>query len=152
MHSENTILIRGDARRIFDVAADIQEWPRFLRHYRYVILEDRSSDYKIARMGASRSGIPVWWRARQDLLPAERRIHFSHIGGISKGMEVEWEMVPEGDDVRVTIRHDLAYAFPVLGSMLAGIIGSFFVKNIAGLTLRRIKQKVEAEARTLAAS
>jgi ribosome-associated toxin RatA of RatAB toxin-antitoxin module len=148
MHTENTVLIRGSRDRIFELAANIQDWPRLLPHYRYVILEERSERHRVARMGASRDGFPVKWRARQELFPEEYRIVFQHIGGITKGMGVEWRLEPEGDAVRVTISHDLSYPIPVLGPLFAEyIIGRMFVHNIAGKTLRCIQEKVEAEAR-----
>src|ERR1051326_1289197 len=103
MRMENQILIRGDADRIFALAADIGDWPRILPHYRYVRIEEQSSRHKIARMGASRDGIPVTWRARQELLPDQRRIRFQHIGGVTRGMEVEWKLDVAKDGVLATI-------------------------------------------------
>lgn len=152
MHTENTVLIRGRRDRIFELAANIQDWPRLLPHYRYVIVEECSERRKVARMGASRDGFPVKWRARQELFPEEYRIVFRHIGGITRGMEVEWRLEPEGDAVRVTISHELIYPIPVLGPLFAEyIVGRMFVQNIAGKTLRCIQEKVEAEARAEAA-
>ena len=55
MYTENTVLMRGDPGRIFQLAADIQDWPKLLPHYRYVIIEEASDRHKIARMGASRA-------------------------------------------------------------------------------------------------
>ncbi len=144
MHTENTILIHGDRQRIYQLAADIQDWAKILPHYRYVVIEEQSERHKIARMGARRDWFPVKWRARQELLPEEYRILFQHIGGITKGMSVEWRLVPEGDAVRVTISHTLTYPVPLLGPLFAEwIVGRLFVHNIAGKTLRCIKAMVE---------
>jgi ribosome-associated toxin RatA of RatAB toxin-antitoxin module len=146
MHTSNTILMRGDADRIFALAAAIQDWPRILPHYRYVVVEESDETRKLARMGASRDGFPVRWRARQELRPQERRILFQHVGGITKGMDVEWRLEPEGDAVRVTISHALSYPVPVLGPLFAEyVVGRLFVSNIAGKTLHCIKQIVESE-------
>src|ERR1051326_7753851 len=98
-------------------------------------------------MSASRDGIPVRWRARQELIPEERRILFKHIGGVTKGMDVEWRLVPGRDGVEGTIRHELTYPVPLLGPLFARyIVGGFFVHNIAGKTLRCIKKIVESES------
>src|SRR5260370_1423385 len=86
------------------------------------------------------------WRCRQELVPDERRIVFEHIGGITKGMDVEWRIVQDSDAVRVTIEHELSYPIPLLGPLFAEyIVGRLFVHNIAGKTLRCIKQIVENE-------
>jgi len=147
MHVQNTLLMRGDPDRIFALAAEIGDWPRILPHYRYVVVEERAERHKIARMGATRDGFPVSWRARQDLDPERRVIRFRHVGGITRGMEVEWRILPSGEGVRVSILHDLSYPVPVLGPLFARwIVGELFVKNIAGKTLRCIREIVEAEA------
>src|SRR5579871_3572657 len=144
MRTENTILICGPVDRIYELAANIQDWPALLPHYRYVVVEERSDRHKIARMAATRDGFPVTWRCRQELRPDERRILFQHIGGITRGMDVEWRLAPEGDAVRVTIEHELDYPVPILGPLFATcVVGRLFVHNIAGKTLTCIKKKVE---------
>ena len=153
MQTENTILMYGPIDRIYALAANIQDWPALLPHYRYVVVEESSDRHKIARMGASRDGLPVRWRCRQELVPEAHRIVFQHIGGVTKGMDVEWRLVPEGEAVRVTIHHELHYPVPVLGPLFATfVVGRLFVHNIARKTLTCIKEKVEAEARAVGSS
>jgi ribosome-associated toxin RatA of RatAB toxin-antitoxin module len=153
MECENTIDIAGPIDRIFELAAKIEDWPRILPHYRYVHVEERDGPVTVARMGATRDGFPVTWRARQELRPDEHRILFRHTGGVTKGMEVEWRLEPRANGVRVTIWHSLSYPVPVLGPFFAErIVGRLFVTNIAGKTLRCIKQMVEDELRSAAAS
>ncbi|HZO90158.1 MAG TPA: SRPBCC family protein [Chthonomonadaceae bacterium] len=150
MHTSNSIDIRGDAERIYgriyQLAADIQDWPTLLPHYRYLRVLEQSPTHKIADFGASRDGFPVKWRAQQELFPDEGRITYQHTGGITKGMRVEWRLQKRGDHVHVAIDHELSYPVPVLGPLFAHyIVGSLFVRNIAGKTLRCIKSKVESE-------
>jgi hypothetical protein len=95
----------------------------------------------------------VKWRARQELFREGRRIRFHHIGGITKGMEVEWRIEPKADCVAVSIHHELRYPIPILGPFFAEyVVGRVFVQNIAGKTLRCIKQIAESEARESAES
>ena len=150
MHSVNEIEILGDAERlcprIFQLAADIQDWPTILPHYRYLRIVERSERCKTADFGASRDGFPVKWRARQELFPEADRITFLHVGGVTKGMWVEWRLEKRSKSVYVTIEHELSYPVPLLGPLFAKyIVGKLFVENIAGKTLRCIKAKVEAE-------
>ncbi|HZP80778.1 MAG TPA: SRPBCC family protein [Chthonomonadaceae bacterium] len=151
MRTTNTVEMRGDPERlygrIFQLAADIQDWPTLLPHYRYLHVLEQSPTHKIADFGASRDGFPVRWRARQELFPAEGRITYRHIGGITKGMWVEWRLEKRGDHVRVTIEHELNYPVPIFGPLFAQVIvGNLFVRNIAGKTLRCIQAKVESES------
>ena len=147
MHTTNEIEIRGEVSRIFQLAADIQDWPDILPHYRYMRILEQSPTHKVADFGATRDGFPVKWRARQELFPDEGRITFQHIGGITRGMWVEWRLEKRGDRVHVTIDHALTYRFPILGPLFAQyVVGNLFIRNIAGKTLRCIKAKVETES------
>lgn len=150
MHTVNEIEILGEAERIcpriFQLAADIQDWPTILPHYRYMRIVEQSETHKVADFGASRDGFPVKWRAKQALFPETNRITFDHIGGITRGMWVEWRLEKRSCGVYVTIEHRLSYPVPLLGPLFAqSIVGKLFVENIAGKTLRCIKAKVEAE-------
>jgi hypothetical protein len=91
-----------------------------------------------------RDGFPVRWTARQRLDPVHHRIYFTHVRGISRGMEVTWFLEADGPLVHVRIVHDLTWRWPPIGPLIAHyIIGELFVSNIASKTLRTIKQHVE---------
>lgn len=154
MHTKNEILIRAEAAEVYGLAAPVERWPDILPHYRWVrILEDEGEGRRVVEMAALRNFIPVRWRAEQLLFPEVPRIIFRHVGGVTKGMEVEWVFAPQGDGVvRVSILHDLERGlagWPLIGEVVAdGVVGPFFVSNIAGKTLGRIKELAEAEARS----
>ena len=150
MHTSNEIDIWGEPervrQRVFQLAADIQDWPAILPHYRYMRVLECTDRNKVADFGATRDGFPVKWRARQELFPDEWRITFHHIGGITKGMWVEWKLQMREGCVHVSIEHELNYPLPLLGPFFARyIVGRLFVQNIAGKTLRCMKARVEAE-------
>lgn len=153
MRTKNEIDIFGGAeqtaQRIFELAADLQAWPTLLPHYWRMNVLEQSERHKVADFGAWRDfgfRFPCKWRARQELFPAEGRITFQHIGGITKGMWVEWHIQKRDGHVRVTIDHELTYPIPVIGPLFADwIVGKVFIHNIAGKTLRCFKEKVEAE-------
>lgn len=132
--------------RIYQLAVEIQNWPQWLPHYRYLRIVEEDGSRRIADFGATREGFPCRWRAIQEMSPDEWRITYRHIGGITRGMWVEWRFESLDDRVRITIDHALDYSVPVLGSLFAHyIVGNFFVHNIAGKTLRSLKMLVEAE-------
>jgi ribosome-associated toxin RatA of RatAB toxin-antitoxin module len=149
MHTENEILIRAEAEKIYTLAAAVERWPQILPHYRWVRVLKDHGDRRLVEMAARRDRIPVRWRAEQRLFPDVPRITFRHVGGITKGMEVEWAFTPlDGGVVRVSILHDLPRlaGWPLVGEVAADmIVGPLFVSNIAGKTLRRIKELAETK-------
>jgi uncharacterized membrane protein len=153
LHTKNEILIRARVAEIYGLAAPVERWPELLPHYRWVrVLDDDGEGRRLVEMAALRNFIPVRWRAEQLLFPDAPRIVFRHVGGVTKGMEVEWVFAPQGDGVvRVSILHNLERGlagWPMVGGVVADrVVGPFFVSNIAGKTLGRIKELAEAEAR-----
>ena len=145
MHTETAVRIRGDANTAFDYASRVERWPDWLPHYRSVRIVDVRRSMRLVEMKARRGPIPVWWWARQVCSPEERRIRYTHVRGVTRGMEVEWtlRLEPSGDLV-ITVVHDLDLRWPLVGGLVARrIIGPLFVEPIVGRTLRRIKELVE---------
>ncbi|CAA9544407.1 MAG: hypothetical protein AVDCRST_MAG59-1140 [uncultured Thermomicrobiales bacterium] len=160
MHTENTVVIRGPLDRIVGLAADIEDWPRVLPHYRWVTLLSGGGDRKVVEMAARRGAWPVKWRAVQtiDRSGPVPEIRYHHIWGPTRGMEVGWVFEPSQEGVRVRIWHELDLQWPLVGPTPAGaliadkVIGPQFVGHIAGLTLRTIKEIVERETGTTGAT
>jgi ribosome-associated toxin RatA of RatAB toxin-antitoxin module len=144
MKSEVSLWMRAPASAIYPLAAEVERWPEWLPHYRWVRLLERSDDHKLVEMAASRDGIPVSWRALQTLFPEVPRIEFRHVRGVTKGMAVAWTFQPQEGGTLVRIEHRLDLGWPLIGPWIADhIIGRGFVENIAGKTLRRVKQLAE---------
>lgn len=150
MQTANRITIFGNpaelSTRVYQLAADIQNWPTILPHYRYMRILELSERSKLADFGARRGPIPVYWQARQELFPETRRITFEHVRGVTTGMQVEWRIEQREGGVLVTIHHALSYPVPVFGPLFAKyIVGGLFVRPIAGKTLKCFKQLLEAD-------
>ncbi len=144
METVNEIFIRAPAERVFALATDTERWPRILPHYRSVRRLAGNDRHKIVAMAAWRDLYPVRWTAEQRSFPEELRITFTHVRGISRGMQVEWRLTPTPDGTHVRIWHEFRSDLPLIGEFFARrIVGQLFVSNIAGKTLRRIKAIAE---------
>ena len=143
MHLESVIEVAASWERVFALAADIERWAERLPHYRWVRIIERNGRRTVAEMAARRGRIPVRWRTVQEVRPAERRILFTHTGGPTRGMAVEWFFEPHPGGVRVGIRHDLRWP-PPLSWIAEWIVGRFFIAHVAGKTLRWVKTLAEA--------
>lgn len=159
MKLTDSIFIKGDYGRIFELAANVEEWARILPHYRYVRVLRRDGNRKLVKMSAWRDFIPVTWSAVETVYPAAGdpregaepgRITFHHVGGMVKGMDVQWSFQVREKDVLVTISHDLQdppFPVKILGDRLIDmLVGRGFISNIAGKTLRRVKLVAEDAA------
>ena len=147
-------LVHARLPRIFALAADVERWPPLLPHYRYVrFLEHRVDGGGIVEMSAFRPfGLlrwPTWWRSTMRVYPLggteAPRVRFTHIGGVTRGMDVEWSFVEAGEDTVVRIVHVWdGPPLPALGEAMANlVIGPIFVHGIASRTLDGLARVAE---------
>ena len=129
---------------VFEIAANLELWPRILPHYRYIRYLERSPNRNVVVMAATRSGIPVSWTSEQIIDRQRIEVRFRHLKAFTKGMRVVWtfQEVPTG--VLVEIEHDLAFRVKILAPIADKIIGDFFIHHVANKTLRYMKSYVEA--------
>ncbi len=137
--------------RVLALAHDVRRWPELLPHYRRATVHGRRGDHVVAQMVAERSigplALPVTWRTEQWSEPddeSDLRLRFRHVGGVTRGMDVTWHIVPDGDGCRVTIEHDFRRPLPLLGEdFLPRVVDRFFTRSIATRTLRTFKALAE---------
>lgn len=154
MHSHmqvvNTQHVRVPVDRIFAIASAVEDWPRYLSHYRWVRYLKRFSEVNgIVGMSANRPfgsiDWPTWWQSYMWVNENPLTIRFRHIAGITTGMEVEWSFTstPSGTLVRILHCWD-GPAWPIVGGFAANrIIGPLFIHDIAARTLAGLSQVVE---------
>ncbi len=142
---------------IFDLAADVEQWPVHLSHYRYVRFEEKRTDGGgTVEMSANRAFGAIDWPTRWTSLmsvahPGEAvapSIRFRHIRGVTTGMDVEWSFHETGAQVLVRIVHVWnGPSWPVIGEVAArGVIGPVFVHGIASRTLAGLAHAAESSA------
>jgi coenzyme Q-binding protein COQ10 len=164
METVDEQLVRAPVRPLFELVSKVEEWPSHLPHYRYVRFRQRRSDggglvemsanrpfHLIdASKGPLRINWPTWWLSEMAVNPEKPAIRFRHVGGITKGMDVEWTFVPAAGGTHVRIVHLWdGPRIPVLGTWAAMyVIGPVFVHGIASRTLAGLAAVAEREART----
>jgi hypothetical protein len=154
METVDEQVVRAPLAMMLRIAADVERWPDHLRHYRYVRFRSRRSDGGgVVEMSANRpfgvAGWPTWWLSEMAVLqPGEEggpSIRFRHIGGITKGMAVEWQFAPVADGVQVRIVHVWdGPRWPLIGGIAATlVIGPIFIHGIASRTLAGLASAAE---------
>jgi len=154
METVDRRIVRAPWRTMFELAKKVEEWPSHLPHYRYVKFRSRASDGGgIVEMSADRPfgpvGWPTWWLSEMSVDDGAPAIRFRHIGGITKGMDVEWgfRSVPEGTEVTILHVWD-GPPVPFIGIPAATmVIGPVFIHGIASRTLAGLADAAERQAR-----
>lgn len=149
MRTVDTLRMRAPPERVFQAAADVERWPRLLTHYRWVTMLERRTDGGVVEMAAWRPfGLlryPTWWVSEMWVDPVRAEVRYRHIRGVTKGMDVTWRIVEQGEETEVSIVHDWAGpAWPLMGRAAAEwVIGPVFIHGIASRTLAGIRRFVE---------
>jgi len=158
MYTVDEIEMAAPVEACFRAGADVERWPEVLPHYRWVRFHRRDA-FGTGRveMAARRSfgplPYPVWWVSEMTLDPARPAVLYTHVAGVTTGMEVEWTFQPLGPDrtaVRIVHAWDDGPRWPLPGwtrrSIAEHLIGPVFIHHVAGRTLRGIRRHVERRA------
>jgi ribosome-associated toxin RatA of RatAB toxin-antitoxin module len=143
MHRINSIVMNAPEEAIFEAAADLERWPKFLPHYRYIHYYEKNPVRNVVKMAATRGFIPIAWTSEQIIDREHRQVRFKHLYAWTKGMEVVWRFQRLPSGIKVEIVHDLAFRVPSLAPFAELIIGGAFISPIATQTLRYMKAYVE---------
>jgi Polyketide cyclase / dehydrase and lipid transport len=135
MQTVDEQIVRAPVGVVFDTVSKVEEWPAHLSHYRYVRFRERRAN----------GGGVVEMSANRPFDRSTPSIRFRHVGGITKGMEVEWEFHPAAEGTRVRIVHAWdGPRWPLIGIPAATlVIGPVFVHGIASRTLAGLAKVAE---------
>jgi coenzyme Q-binding protein COQ10 len=145
---------KAPAEVAFRTAADVERWPEILPHYRWVRFHRKDEFAQgVVEMAAYRHfgpfRYPTWWVSEMRHEPEARRVYYKHIDGVTKGMDVVWEVDESpGGGSHLRIVHEWGGpAWPWIGSFAANaVIGPHFVSYIASRTLIGVCRAAEAAA------
>ncbi|MBV8377606.1 MAG: SRPBCC family protein [Verrucomicrobia bacterium] len=143
MYHTNAIVMNAAEEIVFEAAANLESWPTFLPHYRYIHYYEKGPVRNVVKMAASRGRLPIAWVSEQVIDRKNREVRFNHLKAWTKGMKVVWKFRPLAIGVEVQIIHHLAFRVPLLASLAEPIIGGFFIDYIATRTLQHMKAHVE---------
>ncbi|HJR17491.1 MAG TPA: SRPBCC family protein [Gemmatimonadales bacterium] len=153
MRTVDAIRVEAPIDRVFQAAVDVEQWPSFLRHYRWVRMLERDHQGGLVEMAAWRPfGVfhyPTWWVSVMRVDRAAPAVHYRHVRGITRGMDVVWELKPTARGTDITIIHEWpGPSWPVVGPIAATwVIGPVFIHGIASRTLAGLARHVEVGGR-----
>ncbi|HEY1770655.1 MAG TPA: SRPBCC family protein [Chthoniobacterales bacterium] len=146
MQTTNSILMHAPRELIFETAADLEQWPRILPHYRSIKYLERGPERNLVEMAAFRSMVPISWTSEQVIDRERMEVRFHHLKAFTRGMDVVWTFTETPDGVLVKIEHVMRFRIPALAPIAEPIIGGFFVHHVASQTLRAMKIHLEKQA------
>ena len=145
--------VRAPLERVLQAAVDVEQWPAFLSHYRWVRMLERKGEGGLVEMAAWRPfgklRYPTWWVSEMLVDRPAPAVRYRHVRGITRGMDVEWSFKSSGTETEVEIVHQwTGPVWPLIGPAAATlVIGPVFIHGIASRTLAGLARHVEAGKR-----
>jgi ribosome-associated toxin RatA of RatAB toxin-antitoxin module len=153
METVDQHLVKAPVYLMFDLARNVEQWPAYLDHYRFVRFRERARDGGgLVEMSANRPfgsfNWPTWWLSEMSVDDRAPSIRFRHVDGITKGMDVEWQFSRRNEYTQVRIVHAWdGPRWPLIGIIAArNVIGPVFIHGIASRTLAGLAAVAEREA------
>ena len=138
---------------MFELVRDVERWPEYLAHYRFVRFREKSADGGgIVEMSANRpfgvANWPTWWLSEIEVDHSKPAVRFRHIAGVTKEMDVEWSLTPTASGSHVRLVHVWdGPRWPLIGVFAAtAVIGPVFIHGIASRTLEGLARTAERTA------
>jgi hypothetical protein len=156
MRTVDEIVMRAPVERCFQLGADVERWPDWLPHYRWVRFQRKDAfGTGLVEMAARRPfgpvAWPVWWVSEMRIDAERPVVLYTHVRGITTGMEVEWSFHPNPDGstlVRIVHEWGDGPRWPLPGvlrrAIAAAVIGPVFIHHVASRTLAGIARAVES--------
>ncbi|MEW5767260.1 MAG: SRPBCC family protein [bacterium] len=136
MYIENSIVIKANVDKVFEVMADVEKWHEFMLHHkRKVKILSREQN----KLLIERDGI-IKWKASIIIDRKNKLMKALHLAGVTKGLLAIWkfEEIPEG--TKMTLSHTFIPKIPFFGRLKWLIIK----KGIERInSLKAVKEKVE---------
>jgi len=155
LYTVDETLIRAPVDACFRAGADVERWPEWLPHYRYVRFQRRDGFgtgrvEMAARRGFGPLPWPVWWVSEMHLDAGRPAVVYRHVDGITTGMDVEWTFHPQPDGrTLVRIVHGWKQGprwplpSPARRMVADAVIGPVFIHHVASRTLAGIRRHLE---------
>lgn len=139
---ETKSLMRGEAKKIYDIVKDMAAYPEFMQDLVSVEILERGEDYTVSHWVSNVDGRKIVWTERDTFYPEQNRITYAQTDGDLKKMEGEWSIVEQADGCEVTLSVDFEFGIPMIAGLLNPILKKKVRENSENM-LKSIKEQIE---------
>jgi ribosome-associated toxin RatA of RatAB toxin-antitoxin module len=145
-YTENSILIVGDVKDIYNCVLKLERWPLFIPSIKHSKIIGQYQSKELHEMSSRIFGIKSSWQSYLLQAVPYKKIKYKQLKGLCKTMEGEW-IFKEGPSsgIHVTLTHDFVFDYPIIGSVIEPIIKKYVIK-ISDNILKGIKAEIEGRS------
>lgn len=139
---ESSILINGNIDKIYNLAKNMEEFPKFMRDVESVKTLERTPNRTITEWVTNVDGMTISWK-EEDIFDNENKTIFYRLtqGDLDK-FEGSWKFETVEDKTKVTLSVDYDFGVPSLTELIGPTL-ELKVKENSEMMLNGIKEKIE---------
>ncbi len=122
-------VVPGEPRRAFDLASDMESYPRFMKDVVALRVLEREPGAQLSEWQARFQGRVLRWIEREVLDEAGLTIRYNQTEGDLSKFEGAWTFEPAPDGTRVTLTCDFDLGIPMLAPLLDPVARLVVRKN-----------------------
>lgn len=139
---ECSVFARGDARAAYEIATNMEDYPKFMENLDKVTVVERGDGYTITDWVAKVDGKDFKWQEKDIFDPENMKITYKLTAGDLQKFEGEWRFEPVEEGVKITLTVDFEMGIPMLAGLLNPIAKKKLKSNSEAM-LEAIKGKIE---------
>jgi len=143
MHLEDSVLIDCPPRALYALISDVERHKDLLPGYQESRIVDRAEDVLVLQRRAMIHGRMRCWKSEVSM-EENRSIHFRQLEGPLRGMQVRWDLEPEGQQTKLRIIHDVSVKPWWKKWWMEQVIARPAIEKTARMVLEALKLAAEA--------
>jgi len=113
---EASISINALPAIVYELAKDMESYPKFMESVERVEILERGEGYTITKWHTKLQGRPVVWTERDVFDDAAKRIDYSLVQGDLKKFQGAWTFQPNAEGTQVKLTVDFELGIPMFAA------------------------------------
>lgn len=139
---EASISINALPAIVYELAKDMESYPKFMESVERVEILERGEGYTITKWHTKLQGRPVVWTERDVFDDAAKRIGYSLVQGDLKKFEGAWTFQPNAEGTQVKLTVDFELGIPMFAALINPIAVMTVRQNCESM-LKALKKQLE---------
>lgn len=139
---EVTTLVKGDIKPIWEIVADMTNYPKFMPSVNSVDILERTGNTTVSKWVTNVDGRIIAWTESDVFYPTDYRIEYKQLSGDLKKFEGKWQLTQTPEGVNILLTVDFEFGIPMVAALLNPLLKKKVRENSEGM-LAAIKKMCE---------
>ncbi len=137
--------IQRPAAEVFEIVEDLERFPEFMPNVTSIRVIESSQDKKVAEWETVIDETPLTWTEEGIYDRDNYVVRFRAVEGVFDRFDGHWEVVPDGNNSRVTLELDYEIGLPEIEELISPILRERLLENAESM-LRALEERTKTES------